>query len=51
MVAPMVAPIKGMVANKELWGAVTSVFIVVVVLLTGILFTGLGKATGGLATR
>ena len=43
MVAPMVAPIKRMVANKDLWGAVTSVFIVVVVLLTGILLTGLGK--------
>jgi hypothetical protein len=43
MVAPMVLPIKNMVENKEFWGAVTSVFIVGVVLLTGILFTGLGK--------
>merc|ERR1712100_660619 len=43
MVAPMVAPIKNMVQNKEFWGAVTSVFIVIVVLMTGVLFTGLGK--------
>jgi hypothetical protein len=43
MVAPMVAPIKNMVQNKEFWGAMTSAFVVLVVLLTGILFTGLGK--------
>jgi len=34
---------RNMVENKSFWGAATSVFIVLVVGLTGVFFTGLGK--------